>query len=289
MAPFNKPSAEIFVPDGIAPEKALLRTTHLGVSAHQDDLEMMAFKAIIDCFGSEQDWFTGVVLSDGAGSPRDELYAAYTDDEMRFVRRKEQKKAAVIGEYGSLLLLDFSSQEVKDPRFQGVVDDLEFVFRAARPRFVFTHNLGDKHDTHVATVLRVVTALRRLPPELRPAALYGCEIWRGLDWMDDSQKVAFDVSARPNLSAALLGVYDSQICGGKRYDLATVGRRRANATFFLSNVVDQAEQISFAMDLTRLIQEDQLDPAAWISEQIQRFAQDVADRVGRLGAVSPTR
>jgi len=38
-----------------------------------------------------------------------------------------------------------------------------------------------------------------------------------------------------NLQFALLGVFESQIAGGKRYDLALMGRRRANATYFESH------------------------------------------------------
>ncbi len=41
--------------------------------------------------------------------------------------------------------------------------------------------------------------------------------------LPDEDKVAFDLSAQENLQMALLGVFDSQISGGKRYDLATMG------------------------------------------------------------------
>ena len=50
-------------------------------------------------------------------------------------------------------------------------------------------NLVDKHDTHVAVVLRVIAAIRQMPPDIRPEKLYGCEVWRDLDWMLDSDKV----------------------------------------------------------------------------------------------------
>jgi len=60
-------------------------------------------------------------------------------------------------------------------------------------------------------------------------------VWRDLDWLVDSDKAPFDVSEHENLQAALLGVFDSQIAGGKRYDLASMGRRRANATYFESH------------------------------------------------------
>jgi hypothetical protein len=59
----------------------------------------------------------------------------------------------------------------------------------------------------------------------------GCEVWRNLDWLLDEDKQGLPVDDRPNLAAALSGVFDSQISGGKRYDLAVQGRRLANATF----------------------------------------------------------
>ena len=86
----------------------------------------------------------------------------------------------------------------------------------------------------------MIAAIRRCPPAERPEKLYGCEVWRDLDWLTDEDKVVFDVSAHENLQAALLGVFDSQICGGKRYDLATLGRRRAHATYFASHGTDDA-------------------------------------------------
>ena len=81
------------------------------------------------------------------------------------------------------------------------------------------------------------------PPRARPAQLYGCEVWRDLDWMLDEEKVVFDLSAHESLQAALLGVFDSQICGGKRYDLATQGRRRAHATYAASHGTDEATSL----------------------------------------------
>ena len=73
--------------------------------------------------------------------------------------------------------------------------------------------------------------------------------------MVDSDKVPFDLTAHESLQAALLGVFDSQIAGGKRYDLASMGRRRANATYFESHGVDVTQGLSYAMDLTPLIRD----------------------------------
>ena len=135
----------------------------------------------------------------------------------------------------------------------------------------------------MGVALRTVEAIRRLDPAERPERLIGCEVWRALDWMDDSAKVKMDVTEHENLQFALLGVFDSQIAGGKRYDLASMGRRRANATYFESHGVDATTGLSYGMDLTPLIQDTGLDPRTFAESLIQQFAQDVTDRLKRIG------
>ncbi len=280
---FNLDTAEIYVPDGLPAGQALARTTHLAISAHQDDIEIMAAAPILACFQREDLWFSGVVVTDGRGSPRDDLYKDYTDEEMHIVRMKEQKKAAVVGEYAALGLLDYPSKLVKDAANHQLVEDLAAILRMSRPKYVYTHNLADKHDTHVAVALRTIAAIRALPAADRPEKLYACEVWRSLDWMTDADKVPFDLSAHENLQNALLGVFDSQIAGGKRYDLASMGRRKANATYFESHGTDLTQGLSFGMDLTPLIQDDRLEITGFIQEHIARFARDVTDRLERMG------
>ena len=279
---FNLSTAELFVPDGLTAEQALSRTTHLAVSAHQDDLEIMAAEPILKCFQQKDKWFTGVAVTDGRGSPRDDVYKDYTDEEMRVVRFKEQKKAAVIGEYAAQIILDYPSKAVKDGANKRPVEDLVGIFKATHPQFVYTHNLADKHDTHVSVALKVIEAIRSLPKDERPQKLYGCEVWRDLDWMSDKDKVLFDLSAHENLQAALLGVHDSQICGGKRYDLATMGRRKSHATYFETHGTDVMTGLSFGMDMTPLVVDASIDPAVFIQGIVQHFAQEIDNRLKRL-------
>jgi LmbE family N-acetylglucosaminyl deacetylase len=276
---FHQSSAELFIPDGLPLEKALSRTTHLAISAHQDDIEIMAVEPIIKCYQHKDLWFSAVVMTDGRGSPRDDIYKDFTDEEMRVVRFKEQKKAAFVGEYSTLVQLDYPSKVIKDPKDKQPVEDLLLLVKEMHPQFVYTHNLADKHDTHVATALRVIEAIRQLPVKERPKKLYACEVWRSLDWLLDNSKVLFDVSKHENLQASLLGVFDSQICGGKRYDLASMGRRKSNATYFESHELDATQGLSFGMDLTPLIVDDKRSVNEFIQEHISTFAQDVSDRL----------
>ena len=165
----NLDSAEIFVPDGLPVEQALARTTHMAIAAHQDDIEIMAAAPILECFQRTDQWFTGVVVTDGRGSPRDDLYKNCTDEDMHVIRFKEQKKAAYVGEYAAQILLDYPSKAVKDGENQQPVEDIVKILKATRPQFVYTHNLADKHDTHVAVMLRCLDAIRPMYEHARDA------------------------------------------------------------------------------------------------------------------------
>jgi hypothetical protein len=131
--------------------------------------------------------------------------------------------------------------------------------------------------------MRTIRALRELPREARPQHLYGCEVWRNLDWLNDEDKVVFNVQERENLAMSLVGVFDSQICGGKRYDLATWGRRRANATYLASHSVDASSAVIYGIDLTPLIENEKVNPAEYVLGFIDRFKQEVTTRLAKLG------
>ena len=271
----------IYIPDGTEEKKAITRTTHLAISAHQDDIEFMAYAPIAEGFGKADKWFSGVVVTDGAGSPRSGLYADYTDEEMKEVRITEQKKAAAVGEYSFQMLLGHPSKEVKDPKNIAIVREIAEIIREAKPKYLYTHNLADKHDTHVATALKVIAALRTLSHEERPEKVYGCEVWRDLDWLCDDEKVYLDCGPHPNLMRCLSAVFDSQIAGGKRYDLAAEGRRLANATFSASHACDTYSALNYAMDLTPLMDQS-VDIADYIAGYIDRFKVNVKETIGRF-------
>jgi len=276
------PGAELFIPNNQDPITALKRTTHLGLCAHQDDLEFMAYHGILECFGRKDRAFTGVTVTNGSGSARDSHYKDYTDEQMMEVRKLEQKKAAYVGEYAAHFLLNHPSKAVKDPKDPNVAADLDLVLAQTKPQVVYTHNFADKHDTHVAVALRVIAAVRRMPKVDRPKKIIACEVWRSLDWLCDPDKVVMPVDDHENLADALMGVFDSQICGGKRYDLATRGRRLANATYFESHAVDKSKALAWGMDMTPLAENESLDPFEYTKSYIDRFANEVKDRVSRL-------
>jgi len=281
---FSQPAADLFVPDGTGASTALARITHLGIGAHQDDLEFMALHGILECFLSQERWFGGITCTDGAGSVGGGAYTSLDSGQMQAVRAAEQRTAARIGTYGFMAQLAHPSANVKDAHQRPLVTgELHALLQSARPQIVYTHNPFDKHATHIGVFLAVLDAIRTLPQADRPRRLLGCEVWRGLDWLPDARKVVLDVSAHPNLAAALSGVFDSQITSGKRYDLAVEGRCRANATFLDSHAGDRAERVTYAVDLTPLIEDSALSPDAFAGDMLAAFRSEVLGNLRALG------
>jgi len=277
----SDPSTRSLVPDGLPLDDALRRTTHVGIGAHQDDLEIMAYHGIAECFADDARWFGGITCTDGAGSPRAGAFTDFSDEQMKEARRREQEEAAQLGKYGVMVQLGYPSAAIKGAEASALEDELVTLLGAMSGQVVYTHNLADKHETHIAVALAVLRAIRRLPAAARPRAVYGCEAWRDLDWLPDEEAVVLDVSAHAELAGQLIGVFTSQIAGGKRYDLAAIGRRQANATFRASHSVDGVEQAWLAMDLTPLTADDAPGPEHYVGSLLDRFSEDVRARLRR--------
>lgn len=276
---FTQPNAEIYIPDGSDAIEALSRTTHLSIAAHQDDIEIMAIDGILRAYQQPDVHFTGCVVTDGHGSPRAGEFAQVSDDEMARIRVEEQKEAARIGKYSAQVFLGYPSAQVKKPGNQDLKDDLQNLIRQTRPQVIYTHNLADKHNTHVGVLLRLLEALRDLEPVELPVSLIGCEVWRNLDWLPDEKKVVMDVSAHKHLQAQLVDVFVSQVQGGKNYTDAVLGRRAANATFFASHATDLTTGLSFGMDMTPLITNKDLDPVDYIRGFLREFQDNVVGTI----------
>jgi LmbE family N-acetylglucosaminyl deacetylase len=278
---FCNAGAELYIPDALPQKQALARCTRLGIGAHQDDLEIMAYAPILECYGRDDQWFCGVTTGDGLGGVRGSKYRAYTDAQMAELRRAEQRKASSIGNYGAQFQLNYSSAQVKDVADKSVIEDYLHILERCSATEVYTHNLADKHDTHVAVALKVIAAIRRLPRIQRPKRLIGCEVWRALDWLEDSEKVIMNVDGNEVLAEALLQAFESQN-SSKRYDLAVPARRKANASFLESHAADTATSIIFGMDLSPLIDDDTISPQHFCANFVKHFETDLKTRLCKL-------
>ncbi len=253
---------------------------YLCICAHQDDCEIMAIHGILKGYYSKKFSFALVETTDGGGSARTGKFKDYTDEEMKAVRIKEQQAAAEIGKYNSLYMLNYTSKEVKDRNNKDIVDDYVSIIKELKPQVIYTHSVLDKHPTHIGVVLKVIQALRSLPKEEQPKLFYGCEVWRGLDWISDDRKIGFDVSRNERLQKKILDVFESQIAGGKAYTKASIGRRYQNATYFQSHSVDSFKMISYGIDLRPLLKNPNLSVKEFALSFVEDLKQEISEVIG---------
>ena len=280
-------NTEVFIPENahsfknkkkITEKDALRRITHLAIGAHQDDIEIFAYHGIEECYSNDQNWFGAITVTDGSGSSRKNQYKNYDDQSMKNIRAYEQNKAAFVGDYSIQYQFDCTSQSVKEKNNHDFENSLlRIVNEIDRLQTVYIHNLADKHDTHVALAVKSIKALRKLVIDKKPKKIYGCEVWGDLDWLVD--KISLPTSKRKNLAHSLLGVFDSQISGGKRYDLATMGRRYANATYNEIRNTDIEDSLTYAMDLTELVRDDHIELNQFIVDKINAFRESATEKI----------
>jgi hypothetical protein len=98
--------------------------------------------------------------------------------------------------------------------------------------------------------------------------------------MIDEDKVVLDVSAHENLQAALLGVFDSQICGGKRYDLAPGAAGARHLLCIAWHRRDHRPVVWHGP--TPLIVDSAKDLCTYVQEYVQRLRRSVRSAAAAL-------
>jgi len=247
---------------------ALARTTHLAIGAHPDDLELIGIQGIAACYDRNDQWFTGVVITQGSASARGGSYSSMSDTEISEVRKQEQISAAQLGQFSMISQLGYQSSALIGGFSEPLIKVLSEILHDAQPEIVYLHNPVDRHATHVAVCLHAIEALRRIGKNHLPQEIYGVEVWRSLDWVAPEQRLILDVSGANDLQQLLLGTYKSQIEGGKRYDTAIRARNVANATFASEREVDSIQQGSYVLDLMPLVRDEQLTVSAYVSSLV---------------------
>lgn len=275
----HAPRGEIYIPDGSTVDTALTRATHLAIGAHQDDLEIMAQHGIEACYKNEDQHFVGMTVTDGGGSPRG---SNTTDEAMQDIRAQEQRTAADIGCYSAMVQTRYPSSAIKEGDADVMADLLE-VLKRTRPEVIYLHNPADKHHTHVALLSHSIQAIREyvkdIPIDQRPT-VYGCEVWRGLDWLTDSEDKTVLPINNLELAEKLLGAFESQNTD-KHYDAATLGRWVANATYAESHAVNDTIAAIYAMDLAPLMNDCSLTLNEFIKTHLDRMADSILSLAGK--------
>lgn len=84
----------------------------------------------------------------------------------------------MLGNYSMHVFLRYPSSVVKDNNNPAPIEEIKSLVKATSPTIIYTHNLADKHPTHVAVAGNTIKALRELANDLKPKKLFGREVWR---------------------------------------------------------------------------------------------------------------
>lgn len=283
---FSQPGADLFFPKGQSSREILGKTTHLGIGAHADDLEILAYPGITACLNHPTQRFTGVVVTNGSGAPRTGPYAKTSDTDLVSLRMEEQREAAKLGQYAAVIQLGYPSSSIRQSPCPSLMGDLQQILEATQPQVVYLHNPADRHETHLAVLQASLDALRQLSPAARPREVYGCEVWGDLDWVPSSKVIRLPCHAPDDFGPSLLRCFLTQVKGGKRYDLAAAGRRRAQATFADAYSPDKASEVVLALDLLSLLQTGAPSLPTFVSGLIDEFKSQTMARIQKLGSKS---
>jgi LmbE family N-acetylglucosaminyl deacetylase len=259
----------------------LSRTTHLCIAAHYDDVEIMAFNGIWECYESNTNFFTAVIVTDGLGGEKNGIYKNFTDEEFINTRKEEQKKAAHLGKYNAVIFLEYSSLSTKDINFIPIDNDLSHIIDITKPHTIYTHSPFDFHITHLAVVSRVIGVLSNLKERYICQKIIGCEVWGSLDWLPQERKILLDVSQNINLQSNLIKVFDSQISRGKDFAAATLARRKANATFQKTMKEDSYKGITLAVLLNDTVVKN-ISLEDFVDSVFREYAQETSSRLSSI-------
>lgn len=261
---------------------ALAHTTHMAVGAHPDDVEILGFHGIETAYSTPNKSFVAVVSTSGGGSVRSGKFAHFTNAQMAKARQEEQCKAAKLGKYGAAVLMGFESNHLKGAHKDMATQSFYQLFKQAKPEILYLHTPTDSHDTHVATFMRCLEALRMLKPEERPKHVYGCEVWKNLDWLPDKHKHFLPVK-QPELARSLLSFYESQIIGQQKpYHEHTIARWQSNATYGSdSHEVGNLGPCILALDLMPLVKNPHLSVTEFVSRLLKEAKQEMLDKITR--------
>lgn len=241
---------------------------YLCICADAGDTEIMAIDGIQRGYRAKKYTFATVITSDGLSLERAGKLAKATDRKVNTTKNREQKAAAEIGRYNSVYFLSHKTDEILDQENEDIVNEYLEIIKELKPRIIYTHSILDRDPTHVSVAVKVINALRKLRKGQMPAVLYGCEMWRDLDWVDPSKVISFDVSHNIRLQKQLINVHQSQNAS-RDFINATIGRRYVNATYSRSEKKKDAKLTARAINMTTLLRRKEYP--------IKRFAMSFVD------------
>lgn len=177
----------------------------MGFAVEAGELESISCAHISDVLCDGNRSFVGVITR----TPHDVLacgqYVGYSEDDMISIRLHEAIKAANIGSYQSLYLLnDGELEEVTEE----LVNDYYDLLITYKPDIVYTYSPFDTSHEHIVSLKALLMALNKLEGYY-PEHIYAVNFDFDGEIFDEDDIVNLDITTRFDVIESMLGVYVS--------------------------------------------------------------------------------
>lgn len=187
--------------------------------ANITDIEVLGAGGVIDSLYNPNKSFVGVVAYNPKGVPNAGLYSLYNPQDMIRIRQGEQQKAANIGSYNSVYLLNH--EEGEEDIEENIISDFVGLIKAYKPEVIYTYSPFELDPTKIAIMKCVIIALSRIVDDYSPKAVYGVYTEGSLTFVPLDKLVDLGVESKIGFAYSLLDVYDSASEAGEILDPAT--------------------------------------------------------------------
>ncbi len=177
----------------------------MGFAVEAGEIEVISSAHISDILCEGNRSFVGVITR----TPHDVLpcgdYEAYSENDMVSVRLHESIKAANIGSYQALYLLNDGELEEVNEELVNDYYDLLFTYK---PDIVYTYSPLDRNKEHIISLKALLLALSKLE-DYFPEHIYAVHFDGEGYIFDEEDIVHLDVDSRYDIINSMLSVYVS--------------------------------------------------------------------------------
>lgn len=222
------------------------------LAANITDVEILGSGGIIDSLYNPNKSFVGVVAYAPTEIPNAGLYSLYNPQDMIRIRQEEQQKAANIGSYNSVFLLNHNNEE--EEVVESIINDFVGLIKAYKPEIIYTFSPFDLDPAKIEIMKCVIIALSRIVDDYRPKAVYGVYTEGSLSFVPLTQLVDLGIETKIGFAYSLLNVYDSA-----------------------SEALEALDPATDAIDLTKISNLDELK--VLVEEILEGYKQEVLSQL----------
>lgn len=219
------------------------RFVTMGFGVEIGDLERISSSYINDNFCDGNRCFVGVISRAPHNILGKNLYAGYSDQDMISIRMQEAVKAANIGSYASLYLLNYASLK-EEKNF--LLSDYKNLLNNYRPDVIFTFSPFDDDIDHIVSLTVLIEAIKQIK-NYSPKHIFAVNTFGDFGAFNPEGLIHLNLSKQRDLINSLISVYVSikeegkvLVPGTTAFDLSSnIFEENFNLLDFCQKIIEQ--------------------------------------------------